>query len=97
VTLFRTVPCSMLDRESSLEAGRFFVAERGVSNHFACLPRARRAPVAAFGPAVGGAFALRLRDCADVLRRFGDSLLTARTKRRVIASISRFSWGLPWS
>ena len=95
VTCRHPFPCSMLDREESSERCRFFVKQRGLSNHFACLAGAPAERRLALGRAAGRGRTPRLRLCALVLLGFAKIVAMARTKRRVIAVISRFSAGSP--
>ena len=89
----------MLDREPPSEVRRFFEIKRGLSNHLACLPRGRAARFETRFDAreLRSRAVVRPpdRDCSALLPGFVDFSLTARTKRRVMASISRFSLGLP--
>jgi len=87
----------MLDREPGPEAAWFFVMDCRLSNHFACLARAEAERFADFGLAAALGRLGRLRVWLLVSRTFDDFSVTARTKRRVMAVIARFSAGFPWS
>ena len=95
--LRRAFPCSMLDREPVMERGVFFLKKRGVSNHFACLARASVRRLAGFAGRARGVARVLVAATLALFGVFVDIAVTARTKRRVIAVIARFSFGLPWS
>jgi hypothetical protein len=97
VTPAHPIPCSMLDREPVMERAVFFQEKREVSNHFACLARASARRLAGFARSARGVARVLVAATPALFRVFVVIAVTARTKRRVIAVIARFSFGLPWS
>lgn len=97
MTPFHPIPCSMLDREAVSEAVAFFLEKREVSRHFACLARGQAKRLLGFCALAGGPATIRARRGLRFSGEFAGVRATARTKRRVIASMSRFCFGLPWS
>jgi hypothetical protein len=95
VTPSHPIPCSMLDREPIAEPIAFFLEKREVSNHFACLARARAGGFPAFVGLPPGVGRGRADPGVVILCRFSVTPATARTKRRVMAVMARFSLGLP--